>query len=172
MPDTKRIVINTGPIIALVAALGDLKVLRLLYIEVIVPFEVCQEILTGGALSFAVTQFNEADWLKKCPNTLEISHYLKNSIDLGEASVIQMALNEGCRIVCIDETVGRRIAKLNGLMLTGTVGILLRAKKEGLSFSMKDAIQRMISKGVWLGEGVIDFALYHAGEKNFKSTPI
>ncbi len=65
----------------------------------------------------------------------------------------------------IDETVGRRIAKLNGLMLTGTIGILLRAKKEGLSFSMKDATQRMISKGVWLGGGVIDFALYHAGEK-------
>ena len=50
-------------------------------------------------------------------------------------------------------------------MLTGTIGILLRAKKEGLSFSMKDAIRRMSSKGVWLGAGVIDFALYHAGEK-------
>lgn len=50
-------------------------------------------------------------------------------------------------------------------MLTGTIGILLRAKKEGLSFSMKDAIQRMISNGVWLSERVIDFALYHAGEK-------
>ena len=105
MPDTKRIVINTGPIIALVAALGDLKVLRLLYIEVMVPFEVCQELLTGGAHSFAVAQFNEADWLKKCPNALKISPYLKNSLDLGEASVIQMALNEGCRVVCIDEIV-------------------------------------------------------------------
>lgn len=83
MPDTKRIVINTGPIIALVAAMGDLKVLRLLYIEVIVPFEVCQELLTGGAHSFAVAQFNEADWLKKCPNALKISPYLKNSLDLG-----------------------------------------------------------------------------------------
>ncbi len=165
MPDTKRIVINTGPIIALVAALGDLKVLRSLYSEVIVPFEVCQEILTGCPHSFAVAQFNEADWLKKWQNALEISHYLRNSLDLGEASVIQMASNEGCHIVCIDETVGRRIAKLNGWMLTGTIGILLRAKKEGLSFSMKDAIRRMSSKGVWLGAGVIDFTLYHAGEK-------
>lgn len=165
MPDTKRIVINTGPIIALVAALGDLKVLRSLYSEVIIPFEVCQEILTGGTHFFAVAQFNEADCLKKWPNALEISHYLKNSLDIGEASVIQMASNEGCNIVCIDKIVGRRIAKLNDLMLTGTIGILLRAKKEGLSFSMKDAIQRMISNGVWLSERVIDFALYHAGEK-------
>lgn len=165
MPDTKRIVINTGPLIALVAALGDLKVLRPLYSEVIVPFEVCQEILAKGTHCFAVSQFNEADWLKKWPKDIEISHYLRNSLDLGEASVIQMALDEGCQVVCIDETVGRRIAKLNGLMLTGTVGILLRAKKEGLSFSMKDVIQRMTSKGVWLSEGVIDFALSQAGEK-------
>lgn len=43
----------------------------------------------------------------------------------------------------------------------------INSKKEGLSFSMKDAIQRMTSKGVWLSEGVIDFALYHAGEKGF-----
>ncbi len=165
MPDTEQIVINTGPLIALVAALGDLKVLRPLYSKVIVPFEVCQEILAKDINCFAVSQFNEADWLKKWPHNIEISHYLRNSLDIGEASVIQMALNEKCQVVCIDETVGRRIAKLNGVKLTGTIGILLRAKKEGLSFSMKDAIQRMISKGVWLSSSVINFALYHAGEK-------
>jgi len=54
MHNTKTIVINTGPIIALVAALGDLSVLKYLYKEVLVPFEVCLEISQGGASSFAV----------------------------------------------------------------------------------------------------------------------
>jgi hypothetical protein len=31
MPDATRIVINTGPILALIAALGDLEVLKSLY---------------------------------------------------------------------------------------------------------------------------------------------
>lgn len=47
MPNTKTIVINTGPTIALVAAVGDLSLLELLYDRVLVPFEVCQEILAG-----------------------------------------------------------------------------------------------------------------------------
>ena len=46
-PRTQRLVINTGPIIAIVAAMGDLDVLQL-YREVCVPFEVCREILEGS----------------------------------------------------------------------------------------------------------------------------
>ena len=42
----KRIVINTGALIAIIAGLGDLKVLGKLYEEVIVPYEVKQEMLS------------------------------------------------------------------------------------------------------------------------------
>lgn len=41
----KKIVINTGPIIALIAALGELEILKKIYSKVIVPQEVSQEIL-------------------------------------------------------------------------------------------------------------------------------
>ena len=41
MPDARDIVINTGPLIALVAALGDLRVLRI-YRQAWVPDEVGQ----------------------------------------------------------------------------------------------------------------------------------
>ena len=48
MPNTENIVINTGPIIALVAALGELKVLFSLYCRALVPFEVIAELHAGG----------------------------------------------------------------------------------------------------------------------------
>ena len=48
MPNTENIVINTGPIIALVAAFGELKMLSSLYRKVLVPFEVIAEIRAGG----------------------------------------------------------------------------------------------------------------------------
>ena len=48
MPDRKEIVINTGPLIALVAAIGDLALLNGLYSRILVPFEVCSEIMAGG----------------------------------------------------------------------------------------------------------------------------
>ena len=44
MPEPKELVINTTPIISLIAATGALDMLPLLYSRVWVPFEVCQEI--------------------------------------------------------------------------------------------------------------------------------
>lgn len=60
MPEFKQIVINTSPIISIVAALGDLSVLQDLYDRVNVPFEVSQEILVDNASRFAAPEF-EAD---------------------------------------------------------------------------------------------------------------
>lgn len=164
MPETESIAINTSPIIALVAALGNLNVLQVVYRQVLVPFEVCQEILAGGATGFAVAEFEAASWLQKWSTPLEIYPILLNSIDQGEAAVIQLALNENIQIVCIDEVAGRRIARLSGLSLTGSIGILLRAKREGYPVSMQQAIQRMRNRGIRLSETVVAFALDQAGE--------
>jgi len=164
MHNPKSIIINTGPIIALVAALGDLMILKHLYKEVFVPFEVCSEILQGGSSSFAVKEFNAAAWLIKQDTPQNISPFLSQTLDIGEASVVQLALCRNISTVCIDESVGRRVARLNGLKLTGSIGILIRAQKEGYPIVMNDAIQRMKSHGIWLSEGVVSFALEQAGE--------
>ena len=88
-----------------------------------------------------------------------------NSLDVGEAAVIQLAMNEKIETVCIDEIAGRRIAKLSGLSITGSIGILLRAKREGYPLSIKIAIQRMRDRGIRLSETLIAFALKQAGEE-------
>ena len=48
MPETEEIVMNTGPLLALIAGFGNLTFLTLLYRRVLVPFEVCQEIESAG----------------------------------------------------------------------------------------------------------------------------
>jgi predicted nucleic acid-binding protein len=164
MPNTENIVINTGPIIALVAAIGELKVLASLYRKVLVPFEVIAELHAAGPKGFAVGEFEDATWLVKWTKPLNISPILSNSLDLGEASVIQLALNEKVRTVCIDEPRGRSVARLSGLSITGSIGILLRAKNQGHPITIQDSIKRMTEKGIWLSEKVIKFALKQAGE--------
>ncbi len=59
MPRPQEIVINTGPIIALVAALDDLAILKSLYRKVHVPFEVGVEIMASGANGFSVSQYEQ-----------------------------------------------------------------------------------------------------------------
>jgi predicted nucleic acid-binding protein len=113
MPSPEKIVINTGPILALVAALGSLDLLRNLYKEVIVPYEIGQEIMAAGSSGFAIKEFTEAAWLTKREQPVWPHPFLSNSLDVGEASVIQLALDEQIGTVCIDEALGRRVARLN-----------------------------------------------------------
>ena len=54
MSDKKDIVINTGPLISLVAALGSLDILQSVFKSVLVPVEVGNEIKAGRKKGFAV----------------------------------------------------------------------------------------------------------------------
>jgi predicted nucleic acid-binding protein len=48
---------------------------------------------------------------------------------------------------------------LSGLNLTGSIGVLLKAKQLGYEVSMHQAIARMHDHGIWLSAEVIRFAL-------------
>lgn len=157
----KVVVTNTTPLIALTAALGSLDVLQFLYARVVVPFEVAQEVRAGGALSVGVDVFESAHWLDVQTQAVVLSPFLKNSLDAGEASVIQTAMNFSLPLVCIDEEVGRRTARLSGLTLTGTLGVLIKAKQLGFPIDLKLAIANMRQHGIWLSQSLIDFALSH-----------
>lgn len=165
MLDQRRIVINTGPILALVAALDDLEILRVLYDEVYIPLEVCNEILAGGTTYFAVKEFEQATWLFKQRDKSNISSFLESSLDIGEASVIETALQNNISTVCIDEAVGRRIARLNHLKLTGSIGILIKAKNTGYPLDLKKSLESMKAKGIWLSDRVIEFALKQTSQE-------
>lgn len=164
MPESKDIVINTGPIIAIIAAQGSLSILHELYKHVLVPFEVRKELTDFGAARFGVTEFKEAHFLVHQSRPINIPPILQNTLDSGEASVIQLALKKKIETVCIDETTGRRIARLYNLKVTGSLGIMLRAKKEGFRISLKDSINQMIKKGIHLSPGLINMVLELAGE--------
>jgi predicted nucleic acid-binding protein len=62
MPETDRIVVNTGPLLALMAALGDLSLLDNLYTQIVVPREVEAEVLAGGKIGFGVETFSAASF--------------------------------------------------------------------------------------------------------------
>lgn len=162
MPDCAKVIVtNTTPLIALTAATGNLDVLHALYTRVIVPYEVAEEIRAGGKDAFGLVVFEQASWLEVNPAPVVLPSYLQNSLDRGEASVIQTALQQGVKRVCIDETVGRRVARLSNLSVTGSIGILLKAKEIGYQISIPEAVNRMRERGIWLSQEVIRFALAH-----------
>ena len=77
-------------------------------------------------------QVKEATWLCRIQLATPPDPLLLGELGLGEAEVISLALEKKADRVLIDERKGRRIADfVYHLNVTGTGGILLRAKKNG-----------------------------------------
>lgn len=122
--------------------------------------------MAQGEDGFAAQEFIQDGWLQKMDHGTEgVAPLLKNSLDPGEASVIQLAVNKGVSTVCIDEAVGRRIARLSGLQVTGSLGILIKAKRNGAPVILKDVVAQMRAKGIWLSDSLVQKAYELAGEQ-------
>ena len=48
--------------------------------------------------------------------------------------------------------------------MTGSIGILLKAKEKGINVSVIEAIERMKNRGIWISKKVEDFAKKMAKE--------
>ena len=163
MPDT-AIVVNTSPTLGLIAALGELSALQKLYAQIVIPHAVQLEVLAAGAQGFGVDAFNQAHFLYCVAQPIELPTLLRASLDRGEAEVIACAQDMKISLVCIDEIQGRRIARLSGLRVTGSVGVLLRLKAQGHLDNIKPCLVRMRQQGIWLSKELEQHALVMAGE--------
>ena len=125
MPD-HAFVVNSTPLIALAAA-GCVGALPLLYERVVVPLEVAEEICVGDKHWIGATELDSSIWLDIQTGIAAVPAYLANALDRGEAAVIATALDRDMRLLCIDATVGRRMARLAALERSGSLGLRVNA---------------------------------------------
>ena len=126
-----EVICNTSPLQYL-HQLGRLELLPLLAGRVVVPPAVIDELAVGKANGVAVPEPLTLDWITvRQPNSIAV---LPLAVDLGsgEAAVLALALETPDAVVIIDDALARRRAELLGIRLTGTLGILLDAKRAGL----------------------------------------
>lgn len=158
MPEASRsVVVNTTPLITLSVATGSLDVLRVLYDRVIIPHEVMREIQAGGQDAPGTVEVLSCDWIETLRHPQSVALFLRNTLDIGEAAVIQAAMQLQIPRVCIDEKLGRRVARLSGLTVTGSIGILAKAKRAGFALDVEQTINRLRAHGIWLGRDVEQF---------------
>ena len=149
MPD---LVINTGPVIALTAAVASLQFLNELYEEILIPVEVIRELEAGGQDSLELAAIRKCSSIRILSEPIDLPILLRSQLDAGEASVIQNALTHQVPTVVIDEKLGRRMARLHNLRVTGSIGILVKASKARLIPDLNHCFSRMHEKGVWISE--------------------
>jgi predicted nucleic acid-binding protein len=149
---------------------GKLGILKEIFDEVIIPYEVHQELLEGKSVKdFAnlmrITVYGEEEWIKVQKLQTSLNPALRGMLDVGEASVIQLASDVKTDFVLIDERKARKIARsMYGLKVVGTARILVEAKRKGIVETVKDLLDEMRAGGYWIGDNIIQRILREAGE--------
>jgi predicted nucleic acid-binding protein len=159
---SEPIAVNTGPLIAL-SACGCLDLLSRLHSRVVAPEAVLAEFLRGQPTEPG-DLFVQPAWLEVCALATLPSPLLVKKLDRGEAETITLAIEQSIQLVVIDERRGRTAARLSGLRVTGSIGILLRAKREGLIAAIKPCLHSMQHAGMWQSQRLRSQALREAGE--------
>jgi predicted nucleic acid-binding protein len=116
--------------------------------------------------SIVVQEFGSPlpDWVKVTdPNDQLHLRMLMLTLDRGEASAIALGLEvPGCVLV-LDERKGRNVARMLGLSVTGTLGMLVKAKHAGLTPSLRPWLKRFQEAGFRYSQEVETAVLRAAG---------
>jgi predicted nucleic acid-binding protein len=157
------VIVNTSPLFYL-HRLGYLDILEKLYNEVIVPEAVVAELEEGERVGEDVPKVAECNWIRV--RKVTIPAFIKMIPDLGqgEAEVLALGCEEVEPLLIIDDALARKIAKLQTFKITGTAGVLLKAKKEGYFKEIKPILGRLKETGFYLSAALIAEILKISGE--------
>jgi hypothetical protein len=120
-----------------------LDVLPALVAHVLVPPAVVEEIAQGRALGVPLPDVATLDWLTVRRPLSELAVPLVTDLGPGETEVLMLALELREAVVVIDDAKARRMAEALGLHLTGTLGVLLDAKRAGLIPAVAPYLDRL-----------------------------
>lgn len=152
---------NTTPFLSL-SSIGKLKILPELFSKVFVAESVIEECHRGGMIF--VPKLDSLDWIVpvKDSDSKEVPFLL--DLDKGEKQTILLAKDNFADKVIIDEKLGRRVAEYLGLSVTGTLGVLAKAKSLGLISSFLEDALSMKQKGIHYNNVLIERIAHQLGE--------
>ncbi|UZD22095.1 DUF3368 domain-containing protein [Algoriphagus halophytocola] len=148
------IVISDTSSLIVLTKIGQIDLLPKLYAQIITTPEIIIEF--GNPLP---------DWIQVINvQNLDLKKSLELQLDLGEASAIASAHEIPNSTLILDDLKGRKVAKLLKMKFTGTLGVLARAKSEGLIPWLKPVIDRLLETNFRISDQLIEELLKKYGE--------
>ena len=154
-----KIVSNSSPLIAL----AKIEKLDILEYDLVIPKAVFNE-----------TTEQEKEYMKELyewgkDKVVDVRNrkaveYLELIVGKGEAETIVLSEELNADAVLIDDLKARKIARLRGLKVIGTIGVLLDAKERGRVHEVKPLLEELMKNKIRISEELHDHALELANE--------
>ena len=149
-----KVIISDTSCLIILTKIGELDLLRQLYKTV------------------AITQDILLEYGEHLPDWIEVQqakdHYrqqlLEMQIDKGEAGAIALALETIENIIILDDWKARKVAERLGLTVTGTLGVIVKARNNGIIPSIKPYLGKIRETNFRISEELEQIALKEANE--------
>jgi hypothetical protein len=155
------IIADSSALLAL-AVCDGLPLIERLFEAVKVPQAVFDEVIVEGKLAAEVL----CAYLANKVVSIELNDFVIAAEGLGQGELEAMALYKHLHAdyLLIDDKRARKVARLNHIQITGSQGILLLAKHEGLIERVAPFIRRLRASDIRISESLIQRTLQLAGE--------
>lgn len=155
---------DTGPLVAL-AKINQLPLLAELFGDIYIPPAVWRELLAkiGSEAIYLDEAFSRIITVAPSPAMPAAVEAATSLLDKGEQEAIALAY-ERQLVLLIDERLGRTAARRLSLTVTGTAGVLLQAKQQGLITVVSPLLQEARQKGYWLSDEFLSLVAKMAEE--------
>ena len=149
-----KIIISDTSCFIVLTNIGELDLLHKVYGEIITTLDIATEF--GEPLPDWVEIQNVSDKYRQ--------QLLEMQIDKGESSAIALALETPDCTVILDDYKARKIAERLGINITGTIGVIVKAKIKGVIPSIKPFLAKIKETDFRLSAEVELLALKEAQE--------
>lgn len=158
-----EVICNTSPLQYL-HQLNRLSLLSDLVERIIVPPAVLRELEAGRAAGVDLPEVGGLKWVTVREPISIRALPLVQDLGPGETAVLLLALEAADAIMVLDDLLARRVAGSLGLRFTGTLGLLLDAKKSGLIQAVRPVVDQLETLRFRLDPHTREAVLKMAGE--------
>lgn len=159
----RKVIANSTPLIVL-CGIGRLDILKKMYQEIYIPSAVFREItLKNDFVCEQVCLAKEWIHVEQIHDYSERKMY-KAKLHDGEVEVMILAQEQKADLLILDDNAAKKTAKYLGLKVTGTLGVLVKAKQQGIIECVRPLLTEMQRNGFYVSRTVESIVLEQAGE--------
>lgn len=150
----ESLVIADTSCLILLSKVDELDILRANYRRILITAEIAEEFNQDIPDWIEVVETKDKQWQR----------LLEDSLDLGESTALTLSFETENSTVILDDLKARKIAVKLGLKVTGTIGVVIKAKLNGTIPSAKTILDKISNTDFRINSQLIDEAVRQAGE--------